>query len=396
MTGDRRAPSVRWLTLTAWTSLIVYAATSTIVSTSLTRIGSDLGLSLARRGALAPARSIMLALAAFTVGYIADRVGKRRLLRGAVFFASFVLLCLGTVQTYAGMLAATLALGVGLGGLEALVSPLVAELHPDDVELHMPLLHAFYPFGIVVSSLAVGLALDRGVPWRSLFGFTSIPMAMVAAMFLFGRYGKREDAGPRPAPLHVSTVLHNPTFWLLAVSMMLTAGVEGTLVLWTPSFVQHEYGGSAFMAASGLTGFSAAMAVGRLATGLAAHRVRLHRLMAGLALAGALVTGSLVAVHHLGANFAAFALSGLLVACFWPGILSMATRRIAAGSATLLAMLSVGGIAGYGSIPWLVGFLADRVGLRLALAVLPTALTAAALALLMAARLHDRPTLADG
>ena len=55
----------------------------------------------------------------------------------------------------------------GLGDLEAVASPLVADLHPDTVELHMRVLHAFFPLGIVISSLLAGAALDAGVPWRA-------------------------------------------------------------------------------------------------------------------------------------------------------------------------------------------------------------------------------------
>jgi fucose permease len=303
-----------------------------------------------------------------------------------MFVVAFALLCLGRVGTYAGLVAATVALGAGLGGLEALASPLIADLHPDDVELHMPLLHAFFPLGIVASSLLAGWGLDAGMPWQALFGVTSIPAALVGAMFLFGRYGTESHEGPKRVALSVPAVLGNVTFWLLGAAMALTAGVEGALTLWTPSFVQDEYGASALVAASGLTCFSAAMAVGRLGAGFATRRVPLHKMMVALSVACALVTVALVLFRNVSVSFVAFGLSGLFIACFWPGILSVATRRIAAGSATLLAMLSVAGIVGYGGLPWSVGALADRFGLRLALGILPVSMGAAALALFAAGR----------
>lgn len=391
MTGHERGVSVRWLTAAAWASLIVFAATSTVVATALPKIGAELDLSLALQGLLSPIRSTLLGVFAFIVGYAADRTGKKWLLSIAMFVIALALLCHLAAGTYAGLVAVTLVLGAGLGGQEALASPLVADLHPNDVELHLPLLHAFFPLGIVIFSVLSGLALDAGVPWRVLFASASIPAALVGVMFLLGHYGEEHHQAARRRVLSVPVLLANPAFWLLGAAMALTAGAEGVLLLWTPSFVQREYGSSALVAASGLTCFSAAMAFGRFAGGFVARRVPIHKLLVGLSVAGIVVTTALVLFRSVVASFTAFGLSGLLIACFWPGILSIATRRIAAGSAVLLAMLSGTGIVGYGAMPWIVGVVADHVGLRHALWGLPLAMAAATVALLAVGRRQERP-----
>jgi fucose permease len=380
MAEGERAASVRWVTAAGWASLVVFAATSTLVATSLKEIGSEFELSLALRGALAPARSLVLALFAFAVGYVGDRVGKRRLLGAAMFVIAFALLRMAQSGTYAGLVGGILVLGAGLGGLEALVSPLVADLHPDDVEVQMPVLHAFFPLGIVVSAPIAGWALDSGVPWRVPFAVVSIPAALVGVMFLFGRY-PGDGGSARPIVLSVPDVLRNPTFWLLAVVMALTAGTEGSLLFWTPSFIQDGYGATFLGGAFGLVGFSAAMAVGRFSSGFAARVVPLSRLMIVLSFVCALATLSLVAINSLWVSFVSLGVGGLCVACFWPGVLSTATRRIAAGSATLLAMLSVAGIAGFGIVPWAVGLVGDRFGLRVGLGLLPVSMAVAGFAL---------------
>jgi len=395
MTGHEGGVSVRWLTAAAWASLIVFAATSTVVATALPQIGAELDLSLALRGSLSPIRSMLLGVFALVVGYTADRTGKKWLLGTAMFVIALALLSHLAVGTYAGLVVATLVLGAGLGGQEALASPLVAELHPDDVELHLPLLHAFFPLGIVIFSVLCGLSLDAGVPWRVLFASASVPAALVGIMFLLGRYGEEHHQAARRRVLSVPELLANPAFWLLGAAMALTAGAEGVLLLWTPSFVQDEYGSSALVAASGLTCFSGAMAFGRFAGGFVARRVPIHKLLVGLSVTGIVVTVALVVFRSVWASFTAFGLSGLLIACFWPGILSMATRRIAAGSAVLLAMLSATGILGYGAMPWIVGVIADHVGLRNALWALPVAMVAATAALLGVGRQQGRTASAD-
>ncbi|KPK62953.1 MAG: hypothetical protein AMK73_05505 [Planctomycetes bacterium SM23_32] len=360
---DGRPATIRWLTATAWVSLLVFAATSTLTSVSLKHIGTDLEIGYSLRGLIAFARAIVLAASTFTVGYWADRTGKRRLLSAGMCVAALGLVCVGRSSGYAGLLAGTMLMALGLGSLEALISPLITDLHPERVETQMNVLHAFFPAGIVLASQVVGRALDAGVPWRMPFTLVALPAVVVAVMYGVGRYPDAR-AGGRPTPVRVRAVLANPLFWALAFAMWLTAGCEGALIYWSPNFVQDAYGTTATVGAWGLTAFTAAMAVGRFGTGAAARFVPLSRLMVCLALLAAGSGLVLVLVDALWVSMTAFVLAGLFVACFWPSILTVANRRIAARSATLLAMLSVAGIAGFGVIPAVIGALADARGLR--------------------------------
>jgi len=168
--------------------------------------------------------------------------------------------------------------------------------------------------------------------------------------------------------------------------MALTAGCEGSLIFWSPNFIQHEFGASALVGAWGLTAFSAAMALGRFGTGAALKLVRVEPAMVALAALGSVATLIFMLASDVRASVASLALAGVCVACFWPSILTLATRRLAADSARLLAMLAVAGIVGFGTVPLAVGLVAERFQLRTGLALLPAALAAAALVLLSAVR----------
>jgi fucose permease len=384
------APTIRWLTFTAWVSLLVFAATSTLMSVSLKQIGTDLAIGYSLRGLLALARSFVLASTTFLVGYTADRVGKRALLGTGMCVVALGLLLVGRSSGYAGLMGGTMVMAVGLGTLEALISPLIADLHPDDVDTQMNVMHAFFPVGIVLASQVVGRALDAGVAWRVPFTVVALPALAVAVMYGAGRYpDARAEARPRPVP--VRRILATPLFWVLALAMWLTAGCEGALIYWSPNFIQDAYGATATTGAWGLTAFTAAMAVGRFGAGAAARRVPLSRIMLGAVFLAAGATLTLVLVSNLAVSIAMLTATGLLVACFWPSILTVANRRIAARSATLLAMLSVAGIAGFGVIPWGIGTLADVRGLRFGLGVVPIALLAAGGALLAVFRMDVGP-----
>lgn len=375
-----RGPGVRWLTATAWASMLIFSGTATLVSVPLKQIGDDLQIGFAERGLLAPSRSVMLALATLSAGYLADRFGKRWFLGGGLCIVALGLLWTGATGTYPGLLVGMMAIGCGLGPIEGLASPLIAELHPRAVATQMNVLHAFYSAGLAAASLLMGVALDRGTHWRTAFPLAAVPALLVGIMFAAGRYRSAED-GPRPAPLPVREILRSRAFWPLAAAMALTAGCEGSLTFWSPNFIQAEYGASALVGSYGLAVFAAAMTIGRFATGAATRFVSLPSLMVALALAGAGATLCLALVRSLSVSLGAFVLGGLCIACFWPCILSLATSRMAAGSATLLAMLSVAGIAGFGGVPLLIGLAAEWGGLRAGLLIVPAGLLAAVVAL---------------
>lgn len=383
--GTQGRGRVWWLTGASWASFAMYAVTLSVLSVSLETIGNELGLGFEARGLLAPTRSFMIATSTLLCGYWADRSGKRWLIAGGMGLVAVGLLCAGLGRTYASLMGATIVIGAGLGAAEALVSPLIAELHPGAVALQMNVLHGFFPVGLGASAVLVGAVLDRGVPWGVPFSVAAAPAVLLAIAFAAGTY---PDAAPglRRAPVRVGAILRSRVFWELAVAMALTAGSEGSLIYWVPSFIGTEYGASAQVAAYGLLAFGMAMALGRFGTSVALRRVSLERLMMGVALVGAAAGACLALVPHLWASLAALLVAGLCLACFWPGVLSFAVMHIEAGSATLLAMLAVAGIAGFGVMPWTVGLVAGQAGLRAGFLIVPVALVATAAVVRAAAR----------
>jgi len=377
---DPSSSSVRWLTTASWLAFVIFAVSSTLVSVSLKRIGGDLGIDFDRRGALASWRACALVVAALSSGLLADRLGRRWLLTGAMLAVAFGLLWTGRTSTYAGLVAGLVFIGLGLGCLEALVSPLVAEMHPGDVTRHMGVLHGFYPVGILLSSLPVGWALDHGLAWQMPFTLAAVPALAVGLMFVAGRYPER-SRGRQSGPLPLCQILRNPIFWVLAAAMLFGAGCEGGLFYWCANFVQAEYNMGALAGAVAIALFSLAMVVSRFGVGALSRRVRMQPLMIGLTGFGAVVTALLAALHSPAATFALMGAGGMCVAFLWPGVLALGAQKIATGSSTLFALLAVSGIAGFGLLPYLMGIVAQAHGLRAGIAVVAAAFVIAGILL---------------
>jgi len=369
---EQSPASVRWLTTASWLSFVVFAVTSTLVSVSLKRIGVDLGIDLERRGALAFWRSCALVAAAIASGLLSDRLGKRWLLGLAMVAVAFGLFWTGRIGSYAGLLAGLVFVGLGLGCLEALVSPLVADMHSGDVARSLSVLHGFYPVGIVLSALPVGWALDHGLAWQVPFTVTAVPALAVGMMFVSARYP--ETAGARQSgPLTVRQILRNPVFCVLAAAMLFGAGCEGGLFYWCANFVQAEYNLGAVAGATAVALYSLAMVAARFGIGALSQRVRMQQLMLCLTGCGTLFSALLAVLHGPALSFALVAAGGMCVAFIWPGVLTLGAQKIATGSATLFAMLAVSGIAGFGLMPYLMGVVGEAYGLRAGMAVLAAA-----------------------
>lgn len=390
MTAEEENTGTWWLTVAAWLSLTVFAATTTLVSVSLKRLGTELDIGFGERGTVALVRAVTLALSALATGYVADRVGKKWLLTVAMLVIAAGLASTLSVATFGHLLLVIVVIGIGLGCLEALVSPLVAQLHRGDVEAQMNLLHAFYPVGIVASSLAFGGALDRGVGWRTLFALMGVPAAGVGLMFAAGRYGPSERSHG-VAPLKIRAIARRPVFWLLCAGMLFGAGCEGALTYWTPNIIQEEYAASAATGGLGLTLFSGAMAVGRFGLGAATRRWPTRHLFTAMVALGVVSVVGLALVHSVWGSFVFLTLAGFSVAIVWPGLLSLAANRISAGSATLFAMLSAAGIVGFGVAPQFLGLLAEGLGLRGGLMVVPLFFLGMGIAVAAVFHISERP-----
>ncbi|MCX7590911.1 MAG: MFS transporter, partial [Kiritimatiellae bacterium] len=370
---------MRRLTVVSWLCLLVFAGISAVISTALEEIGSDFQIGLSRRGGLALARSAMFAVAAFGGGVLADRIRKTRLLCAAMIVTSLALVFSSLARSYTQMLSSMLIMGLGLGIVEGVLSPLTEDLHPERVEEQMNILHGFYPVGLVAVSVVAGGALRAGIGWRWILLAIAGPALLVAFMF-----GALRSPAPRCSGHSLVTpqqILKKPAFWGLALAMCLTAGVEGAVTFWAPSFVRAEYRVSALSGASAMAAFGVAMAVGRFATGWLVRFVSLERLMIVMCIVCAVAAVFLTVLPLMWLTIAALAVIGFSVASFWPGILALAARRVTSRSATLMAMLAVAGIIGFGGAPSVLGALGDRIGLRPALLVLPIFLSIAGLVL---------------
>ena len=363
-------------------SVFLFGASSAVTAVSLEGMRAEFGLSYSQGGLLASARSLTLAVVVTACGFLAGRWGKKPLLTGGTFLLAVSLAAVYATSSFAALFLAFVLFGAGLGAIEALVSPLVAELDPPRAASNLNALHALFPLGLAVIAVAGGEALVAGLSWRFVFLALCPAVLVSGVLFLLVRFPAHvpeKRAAGNTLALGASGV-----FWLLGLAMALSAGTESCLTIWTANFITDSFGASPRAGAWGLAAFAAPMFAGRLLSSRAAHTVKLERLIIFSSLAGAGGVLGLVVVAGMEAGWVSLAAScgflavcGLAVAPFWPTILALAERRMPGRSTTLVfALMATFGIGGYGLAPWTVGLLADRWGLRVGFAAMVPAFAA--------------------
>ena len=155
----------------AFASMAAYAAGSVVVPVAMVELAADLGFTLGQGGMTAAgglhlARTVTLTGAMLACGFLAARWGKRRTVGFSVFLMAAGVAACAAAPGYGVLLLAIGIAGLGEGGVEALATPFVETLHPQEPGRYINLTHAFWSAGVVVAVLGTGWWLAAGGSWR--------------------------------------------------------------------------------------------------------------------------------------------------------------------------------------------------------------------------------------
>lgn len=329
--------------------------------------------------------SSALAAGIIIVGLFGDRavtrLGRRRALWVGTLgiVAGAVLLCLSPGPVWS--IASCVLLGASLN--PAVVPALLADLHGERrAEAYAGQSAVAYAFAIA-GPLLTGLFVGLGLGWR-------YPVLIAAAfglavLFWFRRMKLPESAasgGNRRRRLP-------PAFWFYWALLFVSCSLEYCILLWAPAYLERIVGLAPASAAAAASIFAVGVLVGRLVVGAIVGRMSPRRLfVAALALA---MLGFLVYWGLSGPVSAAIGilLLGFGVAPLYP--LTMAFAVGAAGEATDIASTRLTLAFGLSLLiaPFVLGAVADEVGLGPAHLTLPV-IIGAAFAVFLAAEALER------
>jgi fucose permease len=358
------------LDIATWAGFMIFAVSAVIIAINLPEISRTFSTNLSEGGGLETARNLLILIVLLLAGALAQRWGKKKFLNLGQYLLAAGLLLASFSQNYTMLIIAILIMGFGGGFSEALLTPLVVDIHHQDSGKFLNLSHAFYPIGIVVAALLFGELLTQGYSWRLMFQIAALVALIVAIVFTLLRFPPTETDDSSYPKLFAS-ILSLGGFYLFAAAIFLGGSIESGLTFWSRTYVETYLSDVPRSGAIALMIFAGSMAIGRFITAYLAGKMSLNSIMIASAILGVGVTFMIPLANSLFWFYLLLGLAGLATACFWPTIMAEADRLLNVNTTILFVLLSCAGIFGFGSIPWIMGLIGDKNELKSGFAFIP-------------------------
>lgn len=350
-------------------SVFIYSATAFMLPVSLENIRKELSLSLTQGGSFGFISSIVQFFVMISSCFISAHFGKMKTMRFGLFVLSLSLIVFSFVNNYILGLIVYIFVGVGHGMLEALLTPYVQDLYPNDKGEKQNLLHSFWPLGSIASFLITGFLLSRGVSWRYIFfGF-----AILTALVIFIYPSSKKISLPLSSTdfTHIKEIISNPIFWLFGFGLFCAGGAEMSFGFWLPTFIQVEFGKSALFGGIAASLFSLGMAIGRISVSRIAKYISLFKIIIISVILSLLSSIMFSVFENIIYIYVMIFLSGLFMACQWPSLQTFAVIVLKNDPTLIMVFLSCFGIPGTSTGTLIMGILGDNFGLKNAFYVVP-------------------------
>ncbi|QJY46065.1 spinster family MFS transporter [Pseudonocardia broussonetiae] len=281
----------------AWRAVAVLALANllnfydrTIPAIVVEPLKAEFGLSDTDVGVLGGAFTVVYAVAGITLGRMADRGSRRRIMAAGLIVWSLFTAASGGAWSIASLLIFRLGVGVGEAAYAPAANSFIADLFPPDRRSRAVAVFQFgLPLGLTLAFFTTGALVEAFDSYRAPFFLAAVPGIVVAVALLLipePRRGASEtrSVGTGSVARPIRTVLAIPTMWWLILSGIgLQIAAYGVTTFLVPLF-QRYFGLSLTQSAVnagivlGLTGL-VGLALGGAAADRAARRSRRGRLL---------------------------------------------------------------------------------------------------------------------
>jgi len=353
--------------------LFVFAVYLGAIGIILPVLGRTFELGPAVEGRIFPANFGGFIVGVLVCGSLSDRIGRKRVLLGAIFVFALALALAGFAHSFGVVLVAFALIGASGGAMETVASALAVDLFPQRRAAILNALQVAFGAGAALSPLLAHRLLAAGTDWHRLFLVVALAnIVLLAALAL-----QTVPATPHQAEsmdgAALRAVLRQPTFLLLCLCQALYVGAETGFSSWMPSYFDRLPGGAAW-AGLVVSAFWVTMTLGRAAIGVGLAGLPLTRLAGGLAVLGAAGAGLTLLPNAAGVALVGVLATGLFFSGIFGLVLAESGERYPQSAGTVFGGVVAAGGVGGAVVPWAVGALTGSAwGWRGALGLVPAA-----------------------
>lgn len=317
------APRVGALKALAFFMFAMFAMTTDSVGVIIPQVIKRYALGMTAGGAFQYATMSGIAIAAFGLGFLADRWGRKRsIVAGLVLFAaSCALFAIGRDFVFFVVLLflSGLAIGVFKAGALALIGDISRSTREHSSTMNM--LEGFFGVGAIVGPAIVARLLVSGADWKWLYVIAAGLCAILIAVAVFTRFPSppaQGEVGARSLGETLS-LLRDPYALVFSLALMLYVAAEAAVYVWGPTYLLGYHGPVAWFAVYMVSIFFILRAAGRFLGAWMMARLPWARV---LAICSSGVFACFLAGCLGGRGVAAIALpvSGLFMSVLYPTI----------------------------------------------------------------------------
>jgi fucose permease len=230
-------------------------------------------------------------------------------------------------------------------------------------------LHAFFGIGATIGPALMTVLLTRDLSWRIGYGILAGMLGVLTVLFVWTvrlwDLPQDESAAAVPAVASVGESLRRPIVWAHALVFFIYCGIESTASQLLFTLFRESRGESIAVAGGIVSGYWAALTIGRFVFGQIAHHVGpLATVRIGMGLA--VIATSLIRWNPVPAvGLAGAVLLGFSLAPIFPTLISLTPVRVGERFAPQAVGFQISAAAvGIGLVPSAVAATAGRVGLE--------------------------------
>jgi MFS transporter, FHS family, glucose/mannose:H+ symporter len=300
-------------------------------------------------------------ISSLVIGPLIDYVGNKANLLVSSALVSTAMIWFALARSVASAAIAAVLLGLGGGGLNTSANVLVSELYGEQRGPMLNLLGIFFGIGALsVPLLAASIEGHFTIPQLFLFcavlgGICAFGYALLP--FPPAKPGRPFSLGDFVGVAKCEGVL------LLAFILFLESGNEACIGGWTSTFV-NTIGYSARTATLVLASYWGALMVSRMLAARVLEGIGKTQFVLMIALISMLGCALLLAARSLFLLFAGTALIGLSYGPIFPTTLAIAGDRYSERAGTVFGLLFSIALIGGMLLPWGVGQVSERLGVR--------------------------------
>ncbi|WEL16467.1 MULTISPECIES: MFS transporter [unclassified Halorhabdus] len=356
----------RW-TLAIFTFVVGDAIALQMRGAILPRVAAEFDVSEGVLGLVAPAGTLGFLLAVLAVGLAAGHLPVRRTMLGGLGVAVVALLSMAVAPIYGLFLGLLLIQGTADGVGRALDRPALSHLYPDQRGRTFNLYAMAWAVGGASAPVLANAVVAVG-NWR--YVFPIVALLFVVPILLLVRADDLESAANEQelTVARLRAVLDNPAILGMAVALVFSGGIEGSIFTWLPYFAGDRMTDA--QANLLLSGFLFVYIPARGVYGLVIERFDYLVVTFVLAVGAAPLVYLAFTTTSVAMFVAAILATGILVSSFFPTLSAFGVDEHPAYSGPISAIATGGNYLGISLFPAIIGVVSGYIGLGTALSLL--------------------------